>query len=237
MPTVPIAFAAGPERTRLSPPIRDEHEVLAHLAPAVRAALDWCRVIEQARPWVKAVRDRPAPFWALESLLRESPTPRPRSCSPPTSSAMPTSTTAAPSSAPCWSAKHTRPGAMPWPRCARRSNAAAITPTMPKPPGNRRRRLGRPASAMSCGCTAPARRWVPRWWLMAARPVSASPGRQQRAARTGCRRGGTECVSQRRPAMFCAASAVCARGACRCGHRDDPWRLARTERRRSGRGD
>ncbi|MEI7465322.1 MAG: L-glutamate gamma-semialdehyde dehydrogenase [Burkholderiales bacterium] len=73
MPTVPIAFAAGPERARLSLPTRDEHEVLTHLAPAVQAALDWPRVIEQARPWVQAVRDRPAPFWALESLLREYP--------------------------------------------------------------------------------------------------------------------------------------------------------------------
>ena len=35
--------------------------------------LDWPRVIEKARPWVQAVRDKPAPFWAMESLLREYP--------------------------------------------------------------------------------------------------------------------------------------------------------------------
>jgi RHH-type transcriptional regulator, proline utilization regulon repressor / proline dehydrogenase / delta 1-pyrroline-5-carboxylate dehydrogenase len=30
-------------------------------------------VVAQARPWVQAVREQPAPFWAMESLLREYP--------------------------------------------------------------------------------------------------------------------------------------------------------------------
>ena len=67
------ASPAAPERARLPPPARDELAVLAHLAPAVQAALDWPRVIAQARAWVQAVRDQPAPFWALESMLREYP--------------------------------------------------------------------------------------------------------------------------------------------------------------------
>jgi len=73
MPTLPIAFAAAPERARLPHPTRAEIEVLTRLASTVQTALDWRRVIDQARPWVQAVRDKPAPFWALESLLREYP--------------------------------------------------------------------------------------------------------------------------------------------------------------------
>ena len=73
MPTLSTPFAAAAERARLPHPTRNELDVLAHLVPAVQTALDWNRVIEQARPWVQAVRDQPAPFWALESLLREYP--------------------------------------------------------------------------------------------------------------------------------------------------------------------
>ncbi|MDO9314192.1 MAG: L-glutamate gamma-semialdehyde dehydrogenase [Burkholderiaceae bacterium] len=43
------------------------------MAPPLRAALDWSEVVGQARPWVQAVRDQPAPFWSMESLLREYP--------------------------------------------------------------------------------------------------------------------------------------------------------------------
>jgi hypothetical protein len=39
---------------------------------ACRAALDW-PAVPMARPWVQAVRANPAPFWAMESLLREYP--------------------------------------------------------------------------------------------------------------------------------------------------------------------
>ncbi len=56
MSTEPIAFTAAPQRDRLAHPTRDEIDVLTHLASGVQA-----------------VRDRPAPFWALESLLREYP--------------------------------------------------------------------------------------------------------------------------------------------------------------------
>jgi RHH-type proline utilization regulon transcriptional repressor/proline dehydrogenase/delta 1-pyrroline-5-carboxylate dehydrogenase len=41
--------------------------------PALQASLDWPAVIEQASPWVQAVRDHPPPFWAMESLLQEYP--------------------------------------------------------------------------------------------------------------------------------------------------------------------
>ncbi|HEX7384684.1 MAG TPA: bifunctional proline dehydrogenase/L-glutamate gamma-semialdehyde dehydrogenase, partial [Burkholderiaceae bacterium] len=62
--------AAG---ARLPFPYRDEHAVLAPLDAALRGALRWSEVVAMARPWVRAVRDKPAPFWALESLLREYP--------------------------------------------------------------------------------------------------------------------------------------------------------------------
>ena len=35
--------------------------------------IDWAGVVDAAWPWVQAVRDKPAPFWALESLLQEYP--------------------------------------------------------------------------------------------------------------------------------------------------------------------
>ncbi|MGE5117584.1 MAG: L-glutamate gamma-semialdehyde dehydrogenase [Betaproteobacteria bacterium] len=62
-----------PPGARLPDPYRDEREVLAPLDAALRASLRWSEVAALARPWVQAVRDRPAPFWALESLLREYP--------------------------------------------------------------------------------------------------------------------------------------------------------------------
>ena len=63
--------------SRLPAPCRPELEVVHHLLgtlhDAHRGALDWSAVIDTARPWVQAVRDKPAPFWAMESLLREYP--------------------------------------------------------------------------------------------------------------------------------------------------------------------
>jgi RHH-type proline utilization regulon transcriptional repressor/proline dehydrogenase/delta 1-pyrroline-5-carboxylate dehydrogenase len=47
--------------------------VVAALADRAAAAIAWDRVVALAAPWVSAVRDRPAPFWALESLLQEYP--------------------------------------------------------------------------------------------------------------------------------------------------------------------
>jgi RHH-type proline utilization regulon transcriptional repressor/proline dehydrogenase/delta 1-pyrroline-5-carboxylate dehydrogenase len=67
MSTVP------PAAQRLPDPYRDEFGVLRHALAALGGALDWPAAMTAARPWVQAVRDRPAPFWALESLLREYP--------------------------------------------------------------------------------------------------------------------------------------------------------------------
>ena len=59
----------------LPPPCRDESATVQALLAGLRAngGLDWSAVIDRARPWVQAVRDKPAPFWAMESLLREYP--------------------------------------------------------------------------------------------------------------------------------------------------------------------
>ena len=58
---------------RLPFPYRPEATAVAEALAAVQGALDWPAVVAAARPWVQAVRDQPAPFWAMESLLREYP--------------------------------------------------------------------------------------------------------------------------------------------------------------------
>ncbi|HWH80986.1 MAG TPA: proline dehydrogenase family protein, partial [Burkholderiaceae bacterium] len=58
---------------RLPPPCRDESQALAGLLRALAGSVDWPAAARRARPWVEAVRDKPAPFWAMESLLREYP--------------------------------------------------------------------------------------------------------------------------------------------------------------------
>lgn len=58
---------------RLPFPYRPELEVLQQSLAALQGRLDWPAVIATATPWVQAVRDKPAPFWAMESLLREYP--------------------------------------------------------------------------------------------------------------------------------------------------------------------
>ena len=60
-------------KPRLPFPYRPEPEVVAASLVALQGRLDWTAVLAQARPWVQAVRDKPAPFWAMESLLREYP--------------------------------------------------------------------------------------------------------------------------------------------------------------------
>ncbi len=65
--------ASHPRSDRLPPPCRDESGCLSHLLPKLTGALDWPAAMQLARPWVQAVRDKPAPFWAMESLLREYP--------------------------------------------------------------------------------------------------------------------------------------------------------------------
>lgn len=58
---------------RLPSPLRDEAPVVQARLAALAGALDWAGAQALARPWVQAVRDEPAPFWAMESLLREYP--------------------------------------------------------------------------------------------------------------------------------------------------------------------
>ena len=57
---------------RLPDPYRNESKVLGALLTPL-GGLDWREAVRIARPWVQAVRDKPAPFWAMESLLREYP--------------------------------------------------------------------------------------------------------------------------------------------------------------------
>ncbi len=58
---------------RLPFPYRPEAEVVAEGLAALSGRLDWPAVIDAARPWVLGARAHPAPFWAMESLLREYP--------------------------------------------------------------------------------------------------------------------------------------------------------------------
>jgi RHH-type proline utilization regulon transcriptional repressor/proline dehydrogenase/delta 1-pyrroline-5-carboxylate dehydrogenase len=55
---------------RLPFPYRPEADVVSGL---LQHPLDWPAAAAMATPWVQAVREHPAPFWALESLLREYP--------------------------------------------------------------------------------------------------------------------------------------------------------------------
>ena len=58
---------------RLPFPYRPEIDVVTQALAALQGGLDWPAVVRTARPWVQAVREHPAPFWAMESLLREYP--------------------------------------------------------------------------------------------------------------------------------------------------------------------
>ncbi len=66
-------FTLPPERSRLPEPCRDEQAVVKTLLAGLSGTLEWPAVVVAARPWVQAVRAKPAPFWAMESLLREYP--------------------------------------------------------------------------------------------------------------------------------------------------------------------
>jgi RHH-type proline utilization regulon transcriptional repressor/proline dehydrogenase/delta 1-pyrroline-5-carboxylate dehydrogenase len=72
MPADPTTL---PTASRLPPPCRDEATVLQGLLAGLRrdGPIDWRAVVATATPWVDAVRATPAPFWAMESLLREYP--------------------------------------------------------------------------------------------------------------------------------------------------------------------
>ncbi|WP_444718811.1 L-glutamate gamma-semialdehyde dehydrogenase [Paucibacter hankyongi] len=67
------AFALPPEAARLPDPYREEIAVVHALAQTMAERLDWSAVLSLAGPWVQQVRANPAPFWAMESLLREYP--------------------------------------------------------------------------------------------------------------------------------------------------------------------
>ncbi len=58
---------------RLPFPYRDETQVLAQRLESLQGALDWPACARAALPWAQAVREHPAPFWAMESLLKEYP--------------------------------------------------------------------------------------------------------------------------------------------------------------------
>jgi RHH-type proline utilization regulon transcriptional repressor/proline dehydrogenase/delta 1-pyrroline-5-carboxylate dehydrogenase len=58
---------------RLPSPYRPENAVVAARLSALEGALDWAGAAALASPWVRAVRNNPPPFWAMESLLKEYP--------------------------------------------------------------------------------------------------------------------------------------------------------------------
>jgi RHH-type transcriptional regulator, proline utilization regulon repressor / proline dehydrogenase / delta 1-pyrroline-5-carboxylate dehydrogenase len=58
---------------RLPFPYRPEAGVLAQRLAALQGVLDWTSAAHAAAPWVRAVRENPPPFWAMESLLKEYP--------------------------------------------------------------------------------------------------------------------------------------------------------------------
>jgi RHH-type proline utilization regulon transcriptional repressor/proline dehydrogenase/delta 1-pyrroline-5-carboxylate dehydrogenase len=66
-------FPTPAPAARLPAPLRDETAVVAALLHELEGRLAWAGVADRARPWVEAVRATPAPFWAMESLLREYP--------------------------------------------------------------------------------------------------------------------------------------------------------------------
>jgi RHH-type proline utilization regulon transcriptional repressor/proline dehydrogenase/delta 1-pyrroline-5-carboxylate dehydrogenase len=74
----PPAAASAPSPVprpgeRLPAPCRDESAAVDEALAVLQGRLDWPAVQAAATPWVQAVRARPAPFWAMESLLREYP--------------------------------------------------------------------------------------------------------------------------------------------------------------------
>ncbi|MEO7854225.1 MAG: L-glutamate gamma-semialdehyde dehydrogenase, partial [Rubrivivax sp.] len=73
-PPAPMPFVAPvEERERLPFPYRDESTLVREALASLHGRLDWADAVRLARPWVEAVRASPAPFWAMESLLREYP--------------------------------------------------------------------------------------------------------------------------------------------------------------------
>ncbi|MFL6626279.1 MAG: L-glutamate gamma-semialdehyde dehydrogenase [Vitreoscilla sp.] len=73
MSASPSSFVAKPQQARLPYPYRPEVDVVEAALATLTGQLDWAQVIRAGRPWVESVREKPAPFWAMESLLREYP--------------------------------------------------------------------------------------------------------------------------------------------------------------------
>jgi RHH-type proline utilization regulon transcriptional repressor/proline dehydrogenase/delta 1-pyrroline-5-carboxylate dehydrogenase len=71
----PLPLPSG--APRLPFPYRSEAEVVTASLAALQGRLDWTAVMAMARPWVLGARATPAPFWAMESLLREYPISKP----------------------------------------------------------------------------------------------------------------------------------------------------------------
>ena len=61
--------------SRLPNPYQPEGPTVDARLASLQNALDWAQVVQMATPWVQAVRDNPPPFWAMESLLKEPPSP------------------------------------------------------------------------------------------------------------------------------------------------------------------
>ncbi|NDY92992.1 L-glutamate gamma-semialdehyde dehydrogenase [Ideonella livida] len=66
---------------RLPFPYQPEAAGLTQALARLQGALDWAAVLARATPWVEAVRQHPAPFWALDSLLKEYPISQPEGLS------------------------------------------------------------------------------------------------------------------------------------------------------------
>ena len=58
---------------RLALPWADEAAQVDKLKLRLQDKLDWGIVRQHCEPWVRGIRHRPPPFWALESLLQEFP--------------------------------------------------------------------------------------------------------------------------------------------------------------------
>ena len=70
----PASFLPAPAaHARLPVPYRPESQALAACRERLGRGFDWTAVVARARPWVLSVREHPAPFWAMESLLKEYP--------------------------------------------------------------------------------------------------------------------------------------------------------------------
>jgi RHH-type proline utilization regulon transcriptional repressor/proline dehydrogenase/delta 1-pyrroline-5-carboxylate dehydrogenase len=67
-----MSTPAKPAPPRLPYPYRDEASVVNAALTSLQG-LEWRAVVAAATPWVEGVRASPAPFWAMESLLREYP--------------------------------------------------------------------------------------------------------------------------------------------------------------------